>query len=133
MSAQPIARANRAQSVAQNETGSQLGAPEKHKRIKKNDNGSYTVNVDVKGAVNSTTVTTTQPIDFTLVLDVSGSMDDPMSKTDRTKRLARTERQRLTAFLDEAAKTNTDAQSGSELVHVGLVKFAGDENGQNRG
>ena len=48
LSAQPIARANRAQSVAQNETGSQLGAPEKHKRIKKNDDGSYTVNVDVK-------------------------------------------------------------------------------------
>lgn len=124
LSAQPIARANRAQSVAQNETGSQLGAPEKHKRIKKNDDGSYTVNVDVKGAVNSTTVTTTQPIDFTLVLDVSGSMDDPMSKTDRTKRLDALKKA-VRAFLDEAANTNTEA--GSELVRVGLVKFAGDE------
>lgn len=124
LSAQPIARANRAQSVAQNETGSQLGAPEKHKRIKKNDDGSYTVNVDVKGAVNSTTVTTTQPIDFTLVLDVSGSMDDPMSKTDRTKRLVAL-KEAVTAFLDEAANTNTEA--GSELVRVGLVKFAGNE------
>lgn len=124
LSAQPIARANRAQSVAQNETGSQLGAPEKHKRIKKNDDGSYTVNVDVKGAVNSTTVTTTQPIDFTLVLDVSGSMDDPMSKTDRTKRLYAL-KEAVKAFLDEAANTNTEA--GSELVHVGLVKFAGNE------
>ena len=124
MSAQPIARANRAQSVAQNETGSQLGAPEKHKRIKKNDDGSYTVNVDVKGAVNSTTVTTTQPIDFTLVLDVSGSMDDPMSKTDRTKRLDAL-KEAVKAFLDEAANTNTEA--GSELVRVGLVKFAGNE------
>lgn len=124
LSAQPIARANRAQSVAQNETGSQLGAPEKHKRIKKNDNGSYTVNVDVKGAVNSTTVTTTQPIDFTLVLDVSGSMDDPMSKTDRTRRLDAL-KEAVKAFLDEAANTNTEA--GSELVHVGLVKFAGDK------
>lgn len=124
LSAQPIARANRAQSVAQNETGSQLGAPEKHKRIKKNDDGSYTVNVDVKGAVNSTTVTTTQPIDFTLVLDVSGSMADPMSKTDRTKRLDAL-KEAVKAFLDEAANTNTEA--GSELVHVGLVKFAGDE------
>lgn len=124
LSAQPIARANRAQSVAQNETGSQLGAPEKHKRIKKNDDGSYTVNVDVKGAVNSTTVTTTQPIDFTLVLDVSGSMDDPMSKTDRTKRLDAL-KEAVKAFLDEAADTNTEA--GSELVRVGLVKFAGDE------
>lgn len=124
LSAQPIARANRAQSVAQNETGSQLGAPEKHKRIKKNDDGSYTVNVDVKGAVNSTTVTTTQPIDFTLVLDVSGSMDDPMSKTDRTKRLYAL-KEAVKAFLDEAANTNTEA--GSKLVRVGLVKFAGDE------
>lgn len=124
LSAQPIARANRAQSVAQNETGSQLGAPEKYKRIKKNDDGSYTVNVDVKGAVNSTTVTTTQPIDFTLVLDVSGSMDDPMSKTDRTKRLDAL-KEAVKAFLDEAANTNTEA--GSELVRVGLVKFAGNE------
>ena len=124
LSAQPIARANRAQSVAQNETGSQLGAPEKHKRIKKNDDGSYTVNVDVKGAVNSTTVTTTQPIDFTLVLDVSGSMDDPMSKTDQNKRLDALKKA-VKAFLDKAANTNTEA--GSELVHVGLVKFAGDK------
>lgn len=124
LSAQPIARANRAQSVAQNETGSQLGAPEKHKRIKKNDDGSYIVNVDVKGAVNSTTVTTTQPIDFTLVLDVSGSMDDPMSKTDWTKRLDALKKA-VKAFLDKAANTNTKA--GSELVRVGLVKFAGDE------
>ena len=124
LSAQPIARANRAQSVAQNETGSQLGAPEKHKRIKKNDNGSYTVNVDVKGASSTTTVTTTQPIDFTLVLDVSGSMDDPMSKTDRTRRLDALKKA-VKAFLDEAANTNTEA--GSELVRVGLVKFAGDK------
>lgn len=124
LSAQPIARANRAQSVAQNETGSQLGAPEKHKRIKKNDDGSYTVNVDVKGAVNSTTVTTTQPIDFTLVLDVSGSMDDPMGSTDRTRRLVALNKA-VKAFLDEAANTNTEA--GSKLVRVGLVKFAGDE------
>ena len=124
LSAQPIARANRAQSVAQNETGSQLGAPEKHKRIKKNNDGTYTLNVDVKGAVNSPTVTTTQPIDFTLVLDVSGSMDDPMSKTDRTKRLDAL-KEAVKAFLDEAANTNTEA--GSELVRVGLVKFAGDK------
>lgn len=101
-----------------------LGAPEKHKRIKKNGDGTYTLNVDVKGAASSTTVTTTQPIDFTLVLDVSGSMDDPMSETDGTKRLAAL-KEAVKAFLDEAANTNTEA--GSELVRVGLVKFAGDE------
>ena len=126
LSAQPIARANRAQSVAQNETGSQLGAPEKHKRIKKNDDGSYTVNVDVKGAASSTTVTTTQPIDFTLVLDVSGSMDDPMGSTDKTRRLDAL-KTAVDKFLDGAANANKGAQSGSEPVRVGLVKFAGDE------
>lgn len=127
LSAQPIARANRAQSVAQNETGSQLGAPEKHKRIKKNDNGSYTVNVDVKGAVNSTTVTTTQPIDFTLVLDVSGSMDYSMSGTDRTKRLAAL-KTAVDNFLDGAVNANRGSQPGSEPVRVGLVKFAGNKS-----
>lgn len=101
-----------------------LGAPEKHKRIKKNGDGTYTLNVDVKGAASSTTVTTTQPIDFTLVLDVSGSMDNPMSETDGTKRLVALKKA-VKAFLDEAANTNTEA--GSELVRVGLVKFAGDE------
>lgn len=151
LSAQPIVRANRAQSVAQNETGSQLatdadgksvtspqaqatihvnkplGAPEKHKRIKKNDDGSYTVNVDVKGAASSTTVTTTQPIDFTLVLDVSGSMDDPMGKTDRTKRLDAL-KTAVDNFLDGAAAANRGSQSGSEPVRVGLVKFSGEES-----
>lgn len=127
LSAQPIARANRAQSVAQNETGSQLGAPEKHKRIKKNNDGSYTVNVDVKGAASSTTVTTTQPIDFTLVLDVSGSMDDPMGSTDRTKRLKALQTA-VDNFLDVAANANKGAQSGSEPVRVGLVKFSGKES-----
>lgn len=101
-----------------------LGAPEKHKRIKKNGDGTYTLNVDVKGAASSTTVTTTQPIDFTLVLDVSGSMDDPMGSTDRTRRLDAL-KEAVKAFLDEAANTNTEA--GSELVRVGLVKFAGNE------
>ena len=103
-----------------------LGAPEKHKRIKKNNDGTYTLNVDVKGASSTTTVTTTQPIDFTLVLDVSGSMDDPMSKTDQTRRLDAL-KTAVGKFLDGAAKANEGAQSGSEPVRVGLVKFAGDE------
>lgn len=104
-----------------------LGAPEKHKRIKKNDDGSYTVNVDVKGAASSTTVTTTQPIDFTLVLDVSGSMDDPMGKTDTTKRLDAL-KTAVDNFLEGAAAANKGSQSGSEPVRVGLVKFAGDKS-----
>ena len=104
-----------------------LGAPEKHKRIKKNGDGSYTVNVDVKGAASSTTVTTTQPIDFTLVLDVSGSMDKPMGETDSTTRLYALQTA-VDNFLDGAAAANEGSQPGSEPVRVGLVKFAGNES-----
>ena len=104
-----------------------LGAPEKHKRIKKNDDGSYTVNVDVKGAASSTTVTTTQPIDFTLVLDVSGSMDDPMDDSKDSTRLDAL-KAAVDNFLDGAAEANKGSQSGSEPVRVGLVKFAGDKS-----
>ena len=104
-----------------------LGAPEKHKRIKKNGDGTYTLNVDVKGAASSTTVTTTQPIDFTLVLDVSGSMDYPMGSTDETTRLEAL-KTAVDNFLDGAAAANEGSQSGSEPVRVGLVKFAGQES-----
>lgn len=103
-----------------------LGAPEKHKRIKKNDDGTYTLNVDVKGASSTTTVTSTQPIDFMLVLDVSGSMDEKMGDGDATKRL-KALKTAVGNFLDGAAEANKGAQSGSEPVRVGLVKFAGDE------
>lgn len=104
-----------------------LGAPEKHKRIKKNGDGTYTLNVDVKGAASSTTVTTTQPIDFTLVLDVSGSMDESMGSNDSTKRLNAL-KTAVGKFLDGAAAANEGSQSGSEPVRVGLVKFAGNKS-----
>ena len=139
LAAQPTALANQIQPAADGKSvtspqaqatihvNKPLDAPEKHKRIKKNDDGSYTVNVDVKGAASSTTVTTTQPIDFTLVLDVSGSMDDPMGKTDTTKRLDAL-KTAVDNFLDGAAAANKGSQSGSEPVRVGLVKFSGKES-----
>lgn len=101
-----------------------LGAPEKHKRIKKNSDNTYTVNVDVIGATNSTTITSTRPVDFTLVLDVSGSMEDQISSADSTVKLDAL-KAAVSNFLDEVAEINKGAQSGSEPVRVGLVKFAG--------
>lgn len=102
-----------------------LGAPEKHKRIKKNDDGTYTLNVDVKGVASSTTVTTTQPIDFTLVLDVSGSMEKSMGSGSTRLSALKTA---VGNFLDGAQKANENAQSDSKPVRVGLVKFAGEKS-----
>lgn len=110
-----------------------LGPPEKHKRIKKNSDNNYTVNVDVTGAANSSTITSTQPVDFTLVLDVSASMEEEIvDGQGSTKKLAAL-KSAVNNFLDEAAEIN--AQSGSDLIRVGLVKFAGNESsevGDNR-
>lgn len=103
-----------------------LGAPEKHKRIKKNSDNTYTVNVDVTGAANSTTITSTQSVDFTLVLDVSGSMNDEMGSDQGSIKKRTALRSAVNNFLGEAAEIN--AQSGSNLIRVGLVKFAGDES-----
>lgn len=50
--------------------GEQLGTPEHYKKIKKNDDGDYTLSLDVIGKVGEAT-----PIDILLIIDKSGSMD----------------------------------------------------------
>lgn len=82
-----------------------LGAPEKHKRIKKNSDKTYTVNVDVTGAANSTTITSTQSVDFTLVLDVSGSMSDAIDDQSSISKMAAL-KSAVNNFLGEAAEIN---------------------------
>lgn len=104
-----------------------LGPPEKHKRIKKNSDNNYTVNVDVTGAANSSTITSTQPVDFTLVLDVSGSMSYAIDDQSSISKMAAL-KSAVNNFLGEAAEINE--QSGSELIRVGLVKFAGKESSE---
>jgi uncharacterized repeat protein (TIGR01451 family) len=95
-----------------------LGAPEKHKRIKKNDDNTYTVNIDVTGAQTGGTIVTSEPVDFTLVLDTSGSMSEPIDGVKKIKAL----KDSVNNFLDSAATVNE--QSGSSLVHVSLISFA---------
>ena len=44
-----------------------------------NSDGSYTITLEAYATGETTTTVTQQPVDIVLVLDVSGSMDDPMS------------------------------------------------------
>ena len=58
-----------------------LGDPEHNKRIGMNDDGTYTLALDVLGDTSSRPVTSVaKPLDIVLVLDDSGSMDDPMGE-----------------------------------------------------
>ncbi|HJA28250.1 MAG TPA: VWA domain-containing protein [Candidatus Olsenella pullicola] len=63
----------------------QLGDPVAHKRIGRNDDGTYTLALDIEGKqVSGGAITITQPLDIVLVLDDSGSMDD-MITVDSTE------------------------------------------------
>ncbi|WP_294497702.1 fibro-slime domain-containing protein [uncultured Gemmiger sp.] len=60
--------------------------PEHRKYVERNEDGTYDLTLDVTGAVD-TTQGEAQKIDILYVLDNSTSMDDPVSDSDRTRRL----------------------------------------------
>lgn len=95
-----------------------LGAPEKNKRIKKNNDNTYTVNVDVTGAQADETIVTSESVDFTLVLDTSSSMTETI---DGTVTKLQALKDAVDNFLDKAA----DANKQSALVKVSLISFNG--------
>ena len=57
-----------------------LAAPEHSKTISSNDDGTYTLSLDVTGRKGSQSETVTQKTDIVLVMDTSGSMDFRMDK-----------------------------------------------------
>lgn len=59
----------------------QLEDPVASKKIRKNDDGTYTLALDILGdQVSGPSTVTTEPVDIVLVLDDSGSMDDPFGE-----------------------------------------------------
>ena len=70
-----------------------------------------------------------QPLDIVLVLDASGSMDDPMGKSDSTKRIDAL-KAAANSFIDEIAKQNASISDPAQQHQVSLVKFAGKKNDQ---
>lgn len=68
--------------------------------------------------------TVAQPLDIVLVLDASGSMDDPMGKSDSTKRIDAL-KTAANSFIDEIAKQNANISDPAQQHQVSLVKFAG--------
>lgn len=73
----------------------------------------------------STTTTNTQALDIVMVLDASGSMKDPMSQSDRTKRMDAL-KTAVNAFIDSAAAQNANITDKEKEIQLSIVKFAGE-------
>ena len=81
-----------------------------------------TLTLEAYATNTMTTVTTYEPLDIVLVLDVSGSMDDPMGSGDNTKRIDAL-KTAVKTFIDNVAKQ----KNGEKTVdhRISIVKFSG--------
>ena len=68
----------------------------------------------------------TTPLDIVLVLDASGSMNDPMGSGDDTKRIDAL-KSAANSFIDEIAKQNATVKDAAKQHQVSIVKFAGNK------
>lgn len=68
--------------------------------------------------------TVTTPLDIVLVLDASGSMDDPMGRGDSTKRIDAL-KAAANSFIDKIAESNGKIADESQRHRVSIVKFSG--------
>lgn len=68
--------------------------------------------------------TVTTPLDIVLVLDASGSMDDPMGRGDSTKRIDAL-KAAANSFIDKIAESNGKISDESLRHNVSIVKFSG--------
>lgn len=96
-----------------------LAAPEHSKTISSNDDGTYTLSLDVTGRKGSQSETVTQKTDIVLVMDTSGSMDFRMDKDKN----ARPGESRLD-YAKTAANdlVNSVVKNGND-VRVAVVSF----------
>lgn len=67
------------------------------------------------------------PLDIVLVLDVSGSMEDPITSTDTTKRITIL-KDSINQFIEEFAKNNSKQSAEKYQSRISIIKFAGDKS-----
>ena len=67
------------------------------------------------------------PLDIVLVLDVSGSMEDPITSTDTTKRI-KILKDSINQFIESFAENNSKQSDEKYQSRISIIKFAGDKS-----
>ena len=91
-----------------------------------NEVSDFVTTLSAMSSTSNSTVTVTTPLDIVLVLDASGSMNDPMGGGDSTKRIDAL-KNAANSFIDTIAKQNEGIEGVDRQHKVAIVKFAGDE------
>ena len=94
--------------------------------IKKGAGSDFLVGLSALSSTAKITGQTTVPLDIVLVLDVSGSMDDPMGSGDNTKRIDAL-KAAVNSFIDGSAKVNDQRADVNKQNRIAIVKFAGNK------
>ena len=101
------------------------------KEIAANEKSDFLTTLSAISSTSDTTVSG-KPLDIVLVLDASGSMDDPMGGGDSTQRIVALKRA-ANSFIDTIATQNEKIEDAGKQHQVAIVKFAGKKNNDKVG
>lgn len=99
------------------------------KTVEAGDKSDFVTTLSAISSTSNTITTVPKPLDIVMVLDASGSMDDPMSSSDRTKRIDAL-KIAANSFIEKIAEENAKISDESKQHQVAIVKFAGNETGK---
>ena len=94
--------------------------------VSKENGADFLTALTALSSTSNLSDTATTPLDIVLVLDASGSMDDPMGGGDKTKRIDAL-KNAANSFVDEIANQNATVKDAAKQHQVAIVKFAGDK------
>ena len=96
------------------------------KETGKDEASDFVTTLSAMSSTSNSTVTVTTPLDIVMVLDASGSMDDPMGGGDKTKRIDAL-KNAANSFIDTIAKQNEGIEGVDRQHKVAIIKFAGNK------
>ena len=99
------------------------------KTVEAGEESDFLTTLSAISSTSNTTTTVPKPLDIVLVLDASGSMNDPMSSSDRTKRIDAL-KTAANSFIDKIAEENAKISDESKRHKVAIVKFSGNKTEQ---